>query len=95
MQIKNLKKTIESFEAKENAGEADRFLFGGHDIGGLKVLYNETEKRYYNEENVPDGINSITTHTSDIWYNMHGMRITAPTENGIYIKNGKKVVVSL
>ena len=27
-----------SFKAKENAGEADRFLFGGHDIGGLKVL---------------------------------------------------------
>ena len=37
-EIKNLKKTIESFEAKENAGEADRFLFGGHDVGGLKVL---------------------------------------------------------
>ena len=63
-------------------------------IGGLKVLYNETENRYYNEENVPNGINSITTQTSDIWYNMHGMRITAPTKNGIYIKNGKKVVVS-
>jgi hypothetical protein len=63
-------------------------------IGGLKVLYNETENRYYNEENVPNGINSITTQTSDIWYNMHGMRITAPTNNGIYIKNGKKVVVS-
>ena len=63
-------------------------------IGGVKVFYNETENRYYNEENVPNGINSITTHTSDIWYNMHGMRITAPTNNGIYIKNGKKVVVS-
>jgi alanyl-tRNA synthetase len=37
-EIKNLKKTIESFKAKESAGEADRFLFGGHDIGGLKVL---------------------------------------------------------
>ena len=37
-EIKNLKKTIESFKAKETAGEADRFLFGGHDVGGLKVL---------------------------------------------------------
>jgi len=37
-EVKNLKKTIESFKAKESAGEADRFLFGGHDIGGLKVL---------------------------------------------------------
>jgi hypothetical protein len=62
-------------------------------IGGLKVLYNETENRYYNEENVPDGINSITTQTSDIWYNMHGIRIAAPCKTGIYIKNGKKVFV--
>ena len=62
-------------------------------IDGLKVLYNETENRYYNEENVPDGINSITTQTSDIWYNMHGIRIAAPCKTGIYIKNGKKVFV--
>ena len=37
-EIKNLKKAIESYQAKENAGEADRFLFAGHDVGGLKVL---------------------------------------------------------
>jgi alanyl-tRNA synthetase len=37
-EVKNLKKTIESFKAKETAGEVDRFLFGGHDIGGLKIL---------------------------------------------------------
>ena len=37
-EVKNLKKAIESFKAKETAGETDRFLFGGHDISGLKVL---------------------------------------------------------
>ena len=37
-EIKALKKTIESFKAKESAGEADRFLFGAHEIQGLKVL---------------------------------------------------------
>jgi len=37
-EVKNLKKAIESYKAKETAGEADRFLFGAHDIGGLKVL---------------------------------------------------------
>ena len=37
-EVRNLKKAIESYKAKETAGEADRFLFGGHDIGGLKVL---------------------------------------------------------
>jgi len=37
-EIKNLKKAIEAFKAKEASGEVDRFLFGAHTIGGLKVL---------------------------------------------------------
>ena len=37
-EIKALKKAVESFKAKEAAGETERFLFGAHDIGGLKVL---------------------------------------------------------
>ena len=37
-EIKELKKAIESFKAKEASGEVDRFLFGAHNIGGLKVL---------------------------------------------------------
>ena len=37
-EIKALKKAIESFKAKETAGEADRFLFGAHTIGDLKVF---------------------------------------------------------
>ena len=37
-EIKALKKTIETIQARETAGEADRFLFAAHEIGGLKVL---------------------------------------------------------
>ena len=37
-EIRNLKRTIESFQAKETAGEVDRFLFGAREVGGLKVL---------------------------------------------------------
>ena len=37
-EIKTLKKAIESFKAKENAGTADRFLVGAHTIGDLKVF---------------------------------------------------------
>ena len=37
-EIKALKKAVESYKAKEAAGEVDRFLFGAHNIGGLKVL---------------------------------------------------------
>ncbi len=37
-EIKNLKKSIETFKARETAGEVDRFLFGAHEMGGLHVL---------------------------------------------------------
>jgi len=37
-EIRNLKRTIESFQAKETAGEVERFMFGAHEISGLKVL---------------------------------------------------------
>ena len=37
-EMKELKRAIESFKAKEASGEVDRFLFGAHNVGGLKVL---------------------------------------------------------
>lgn len=37
-EIKNLKREIEQFKAKEAAGEVERFLFGAHDVGDLRVL---------------------------------------------------------
>ncbi len=37
-EMKDLKRMIESYQAKEAAGEVDRFLFGSHSIGGVKVL---------------------------------------------------------
>jgi hypothetical protein len=29
----------------------------------------------------------------DVWYNLSGQRISTPTKKGLYIKNGKKVIV--
>ncbi len=37
-EIKTLKKNIESFKARESAGEADRFLFGARVVGGVHVI---------------------------------------------------------
>ena len=37
-EIKTLHQDIEKFKAKEAAGETERFLMGGHEVGGLKVL---------------------------------------------------------
>ena len=37
-ELRELKRTIESFQSKEAVGEAGRFLMGAKDVGGLKVL---------------------------------------------------------
>ena len=37
-EIKNLKRSIESFKARETAGEADRLLFGARNVGGFHVI---------------------------------------------------------
>ena len=37
-EIKNLKRAIEAFKARETAGEADRFLYGARNVGGIHVI---------------------------------------------------------
>ena len=37
-EIKALKRSIESFKARETAGETDRFLYSAHNVEGLKVI---------------------------------------------------------
>ena len=37
-EMKNLKRAIEAYKSKESAGEVERFMFGAHDVKGLKVL---------------------------------------------------------
>ena len=52
---------------------------------------------YYSKHNYvdPTGIESIKRNdaSTPIWYDLQGRRITTPTSEGIYIVNGKKVVV--
>ncbi len=37
-EIKSLKRSVETFKARETAGETERFLFGAREVGGLKVI---------------------------------------------------------
>ncbi|MDO5152829.1 MAG: alanine--tRNA ligase [Eubacteriales bacterium] len=37
-EVKELKRAIERYQAKEASGEVERFLFASHNVGGLKVL---------------------------------------------------------
>lgn len=40
------------------------------------------------------GISRVASEVvNDVWYNLSGQRIDTPTKKGLYIKNGKKVIV--
>lgn len=40
------------------------------------------------------GISRVAAQSGkDVWYNLNGQRIDTPTRKGLYIKNGKKVIV--
>ena len=42
----------------------------------------------------PDAIINVTTENADgYWYNINGQRVVSHSQKGIYIHNGKKVVV--
>jgi hypothetical protein len=44
------------------------------------------------ETTAVEGVEVSTTQT-DVYYNLKGVRITRPTQKGIYLKNGKKFIV--
>ena len=37
-ELRELRRTIEAYKAKETVGEIDRILFGSHNVDGLKVI---------------------------------------------------------
>jgi hypothetical protein len=46
------------------------------------------------EDSETTSIRTITDNPSDDkWYDLNGRRISTPTKKGLYIKNGKKVIV--
>lgn len=39
------------------------------------------------------GITNVEKPTDDKWYTLNGQRIERPTQRGIYIHNGKKLII--
>ena len=46
------------------------------------------------EDDGTTGISRVASGSgNDTWYNLSGQRISTPTKKGLYIKNGKKVII--
>jgi hypothetical protein len=49
----------------------------------------------FDTPDIPDGINGVTSDQvgTEKWFDMQGRRIDKPTKKGLYIRDGKKVVI--
>ena len=46
-----------------------------------------------NDDDTTGKLSPTLSDEEDIWYSLNGQRISKPTKKGLYIKNGRKVVI--
>ena len=82
-----VEQTLESTDTKTIAFTGLAYKANGTD--GVTVWAYQTEAAN------PSGINIISAddHTSGVIYDLHGRRVNTPQRKGIYIQNGKKILV--
>lgn len=74
------------------------FADGRMNIDGTGKTYNLTDlhKMYFSPSTV-NGIDAVEvenrTNSDGYWYSLQGQRIEKPTQKGIYIHDGKKIVI--
>ena len=49
----------------------------------------------FDDEEATDGINQVagTTADGDAWFTLQGVRVAQPTQKGVYIHQGRKIIV--
>ena len=56
---------------------------------------DNSEEVVSDDAGIPDDINAVNTSRKEAeWYNVNGQKMSGkPTQNGVYVVNGKKYVV--
>ncbi len=64
-------------------------------FGHIKIQQGYAGARTMSFDSETTAISQVDTQTadSDSWYNLRGQKIERPTAKGLYILNGKKVMV--
>lgn len=93
--------TSNFYDARKATLQATIDIYGYDDTFFYNPEYDAVESAW-NEVGVIDeeestGINAVTrmvnNNETDNWYNLQGQRIDKPSKTGVYIHNGKKVVI--
>lgn len=76
-ELRDLRHAVEKYKAKEAVGEADRILFGAHDVGGLKVLTSVVPEADANKlRQMGDMIRSKADNAVAVLATVNGEKIT-------------------
>jgi hypothetical protein len=76
-----------------NATEGDGVTVQAKDMGMFLIGYGTDEVVDYGIATGINNMNSKTTVSDDSYYTLQGLKVNTPTKRGIYIFNGKKVVI--
>lgn len=76
-----------------NATEGDGATVQAKDMGMFLIGYGTDEVVDYGIATGINDMNSKTTVSDDSYYTLQGLKVNTPTKRGIYIFNGKKVVI--
>ena len=77
MELKQMHQLVEKYKAKEAAGEADRILFGAHEVGGLKVITATIPDADGNKlRTMGDGLRDKAANVVAVLASVNGEKIT-------------------
>ena len=85
--------------ARSNGTGGKPTVPAGHAYLSSKVYNTSSGARpnylFLEDSNESTGVSAISSQAeaSDTWYTLGGQRIVAPTTHGVYIKNGKKIII--
>ena len=87
---KSYLQVLSSYIPAASRGFSDGIYIGDTEAETLKISWGSLG----GDDDETTSIHSIDSQlTNDTWYNLNGQRIDTPKKKGLYIKNGRKVVV--
>ncbi len=84
-----------NFEDEAEAGVSSLHFTLEQVVCGRKQMIYETDLEF--GQKITTGVEEIRSESLEaptVWYNLQGIRIAKPTAPGLYIKNGKKVLIA-
>ncbi len=81
---------LDILENLRDLGIPNTYQFAELDTEAMPIVFGSIGD---NDDDTTGNLSPTLSDEEDIWYSLNGQRISKPTKKGLYIKNGRKVVI--